>query len=174
MRLFLTTAVTVGLMLFSAASASAIAISLGAPSGGTTLNVGDTFTITLNLDTQGETQVTTVFASVFADNGSMYEYDETGDSQFAFQVSTSEQSSEQLEKCVACLGQKRLVMLPLQVQYWANQSDDGIKYVHGGGVERWSPASFEGECPEWFARAHQQKGTGSGVLLALAQMLVGG
>ena len=49
------------------ASASAIAISLGAPSGGTTLNVGDTFTIQLNLDTQGETQITSLFASVFAD-----------------------------------------------------------------------------------------------------------
>lgn len=66
MRLILINVLTVGLMLFSAASASAISLFFAAPSSNN-LAIGDQFTIELRMDTEGETQLTSVFASVFAD-----------------------------------------------------------------------------------------------------------
>ena len=66
MRLILINLVTVGLLLFSAASASAVSLFFGAPSSDT-LQPGESFTITFRLNTEGETNLTSVFASVFAD-----------------------------------------------------------------------------------------------------------
>ena len=66
MRLILINVLTVGLLLFSAASASAISLFFDAPSS-TNLLPGEQFTIDLRLNTEGETQMTSVFASVFAD-----------------------------------------------------------------------------------------------------------
>ena len=89
MRLLFTAAVTVGLMLTSAVTASAISISIGNPSA-TTLNVGQSFTIDVTLDTQGETQVTSVFASVFADPALFNFVSGTSPGQILFNASTLE------------------------------------------------------------------------------------
>jgi hypothetical protein len=66
MRLFIVNSLMVGLLLFSATTASAINLYMGAPSA-TSLNIGDTFTIQFRMDTEGETQITSVFASVITD-----------------------------------------------------------------------------------------------------------
>jgi hypothetical protein len=66
MRLFKTLFLTMTLVLFGASSASAINVFMGAPSA-TTLNVGDTFSIQYRLNTEGETHITSIFTSVFAD-----------------------------------------------------------------------------------------------------------
>jgi hypothetical protein len=66
MRLFKTLFLTMTLVLFGASSASAINVFMGAPSA-TTLNVGDTFSIQYKLNTEGETHITSVFTSIFAD-----------------------------------------------------------------------------------------------------------
>lgn len=67
MRLMMINLLTVGLMLFSAASASAINIFLNPPTPTGPLNPGDQFSIDLILDTEGETEITSVFVSVQVD-----------------------------------------------------------------------------------------------------------
>jgi len=63
MRLFVVKLLMVGLLLFSASSASAIALSLHATSP-ISVTIGETVTMELRLDTEGETNITSVFASV--------------------------------------------------------------------------------------------------------------
>jgi hypothetical protein len=62
MRLFIVKSLMVGLLLFSASSASAINMFVSNLSA-TTVNIGDTFTIQLRMNTEGETHITTVFSS---------------------------------------------------------------------------------------------------------------
>jgi hypothetical protein len=64
MRFILVNVVTIGLMLVGATSASAISFFFGAPSA-TELLPGESFTIQLRLNTDGETNVTSVFMSTF-------------------------------------------------------------------------------------------------------------
>jgi hypothetical protein len=69
MRLSTVKILMIGLALsFSASSASAYNLFLANPSA-TTLNVGDTFSIEMYLDTEGATDTTSVFISAFADPG---------------------------------------------------------------------------------------------------------
>jgi len=68
MRLFISNLLfTMGLLLLSASTASAISLSLANPSA-TTITLGETVTVDLLLDTEGETQITSVFTSVGNDN----------------------------------------------------------------------------------------------------------
>jgi len=66
MRLILINLVTVGLVLFSAVSASAVSIFFDAPSA-TTVNPGEQVTIAMRLNTDGADDLTSVFVSAFAD-----------------------------------------------------------------------------------------------------------
>jgi hypothetical protein len=66
MRLFTINTLTVALVLFGASSASAVNVFLGTPSA-TSINVGETVSIQFRLDTEGATDVTSVFTSIFAD-----------------------------------------------------------------------------------------------------------
>jgi hypothetical protein len=62
MRLFIANSLMVALLLFSASSASALNFYFGTPSA-TSVAPGETFTVQLFLDTEGSTQVTTIFMS---------------------------------------------------------------------------------------------------------------
>lgn len=73
MRLFIVNLVVAGLLFFGAASASAISLSLNALSP-TTINVGETVTIEMRMDTEGETQITSVFTSMSNSNPGALEF----------------------------------------------------------------------------------------------------
>ena len=66
MRLFTINTLSVALLLFGASSASAVQVFLGTPSK-TSIVVGETFSIQFRLNTEGATDVTSVFTSIFAD-----------------------------------------------------------------------------------------------------------
>lgn len=89
MRFLLINVVTVGLMLFSAASASAISFFFNNESA-TTLLPGDTFSIQLRMDTEGESQITSVFVSVSSDASVFAFTGGTSPGQILFNTSTFE------------------------------------------------------------------------------------
>jgi hypothetical protein len=73
MRLFIVNLVVAGLLFFGAASASAISLSVSALTP-TTINVGETVTIEMRMDTEAETQITSVFTSMSNSNPGALEY----------------------------------------------------------------------------------------------------
>ncbi|MBW1883823.1 MAG: PEP-CTERM sorting domain-containing protein [Deltaproteobacteria bacterium] len=90
MRLFIVDLLIAGLLLFSASSASALALSLVAMTG-TTLNIGENVTMELRLDTEGETNLTSLFASVGNDNPGTFPFvSGTSPGQILFNTSTFE------------------------------------------------------------------------------------
>ena len=89
MRFLLINVVTVGLMLFSAASASAISFFFTNASA-TEVSPGDPFSIELRMDTQGETDITSVFVSVGSDASIFAFTGGTSPGQILFNTSTFE------------------------------------------------------------------------------------
>jgi len=75
MRLFFSAIVTAGLVLFGAATASAVSLTFVNPQPGLVLNPGDSFSIQMNLDTEGQSGFTSVFASVGSTNPSVLQFD---------------------------------------------------------------------------------------------------
>jgi len=67
MRIFVSGILATALMVFSAASASALALTLGGANGQIVAN-GDTVSITVSLDTEGDTGVTLLSVGVLFDN----------------------------------------------------------------------------------------------------------
>ena len=90
MRLFISNLLfTMGLLLLSASTASAISLYLHSPI--TTIGLGDTVTVELLMDTEGETQVTSVFTSVGNDNSLALSFTSgTSPGQILFNTSTFE------------------------------------------------------------------------------------
>jgi len=73
MRRFMMLGLLVGPLLFSATTASAITLYMSAPSS-TVLGIGETFTVQLRVDTEGETHITSIFASVQVSNASIIDF----------------------------------------------------------------------------------------------------
>jgi hypothetical protein len=86
---FIAKTLAVAMVVLAATSAGAVNIFFGAPTA-TELNPGDVFSITLRMDTEGDTQINAVGVSVFADPSLFAFVSGTSPGQILFNTSTFE------------------------------------------------------------------------------------